>query len=169
MCDALAEAGLEALAAGLAAAVGLAAADDRWPDENPHGGARRAALAVFGRSTTGFRVVSYTFFLRSTSVFCSAMRRRMFATCLAWNACDGSAARCAARFSLSRLDSPMDLGGDVNVVAPARFFRFRSLMRRAASRTSRNWSISARGGGAPTALFGRAWRTSLVSTVDFTP
>ena len=59
--DALAEAGLEALAAGLDAAVGLAAADDRWPDENPHGGARRAALAVFGRAPPGIRSVVHVF------------------------------------------------------------------------------------------------------------
>ena len=162
--DALAVAGLEALAAGLDADAGLAAADDKRPDPNPHGGILREALADFGRVTTGYTFGSYTFFLRSTSVFCSAMRRRMFATCLAWNARDGSAARCAARFSLSRLDKAMDLGDDVNVVTPARFLRFRSLMRRAASRTSRNASISARRNGAPTALLG-----GLVSTVDFTP
>jgi hypothetical protein len=70
-----------ALLVGLAV-VGLAAADERCPVPNPHGGVL-LLFAVFGRKRTGWTFVSYTFFFLSTNKFCSEIRRRMFATCFA--------------------------------------------------------------------------------------
>ena len=57
--------------------------------------------------------------------------------------------------------------GGLEKVGP-RFFRLRSLIRRAASRTSRNSSISARAlCGRAVALRGRVGRARRVSTDDF--
>lgn len=77
--------GLVFVVAGLAtglAVVGLDAAELNPPLPNPHGGVL-VVFAVLGRNSTGCTFVSYTFFLRSTKLCCSAIRRRMFATCFA--------------------------------------------------------------------------------------
>ena len=124
------------------------AALERWSGPKPHGGGRPAGLRI----TTGLTWGLCTFFLRSVRVPRLAMRRCMLAICLAWYAAVGSTARCARRFSLRRLPSSIDLGGLVKVRP---FFReLRLLMRRAASRTSLNASISARS-ATMLALFGR--------------